>query len=212
MGLGTCAGSTWRAPIAPARPLQRGRYALSEHLSASATSPLQVVAHARRPATGSGARAFPYQAIWRRQTTSCIIVASSDGSETWSADVPSTPPPPPSIDDLPSAPPPPRLTLSAPLTPLTIGAVTLDKERSQSAGHRSKEGEWGDPRWILGRRSGLHHTGDPNGLQERLLRRPGAPPTCSEVLEGALRDSAVGEGAEVPSSKVINFYILCFIF
>ena len=125
---------------------------------------------------------------------------------------PPPPPPPPSIDDLPSAPPPPRLTLSAPLTPLTIGAVTLDKERSQSAGHRSKEGEWGDPRWILGRRSGLHHTGDPNGLQERLLRRPGAPPTCSEVLEGALRDSAVGEGAEVPSSKVINFYILCFIF
>ena len=50
-------------------------------------------------------------------------------------------------------------------------------------------------------------------------RSPGAPPppsgcpppTCAEVLEGALRDSAVGEGAEVPLSKVIHFYILCFM-
>mgnify|MGYP003313559781 CR=1 FL=1 len=28
MGLGTCAGPTWRAPIAPGRPAQRGRYVL----------------------------------------------------------------------------------------------------------------------------------------------------------------------------------------
>ena len=95
------------------------------------------------------------------------------------------------------------MTPSASPTPPSIGAVALDEERSQSAGRRSKEGEWGDPRWILGRRSGIQHTGDPNGPQERLLRSPGAPtPTGAEVLEGALRDSAIGEGDEVSLSKV----------
>ena len=37
------------------------------------------------------------------------------------------------------------------------------------------------------------------------------PPTGAEVLEGELRDSAIGEGEEERLSKVNHFYILCFI-
>ena len=53
------------------------------------------------------------------------------------------PPAPPSIDALPSTPTPSIDALHPPDTPL----YRQDGSRSQSAGHRSKEGEWGGPGW-----------------------------------------------------------------
>ena len=41
-------------------------------------------------------------------------------------------------------------------------------------------------------------TGRPNGPQERLLCSPGAPPNRHRGTGGGLRDSAIGEGEEMP--------------
>ena len=175
VGSGTCAGPTWRAPIAPATPAQRG-----------GTQCPGTSAHEQRALCRSSCAqedlqralascACPPQTSRRRPTASRFVVALSDASAMWSTDAPSAPPTTPLYRRPPLPLPPPLSTPSTPLTHLYIDPMPRGKEWSPSAGHKPHSVWWIVVFFCLLRSRAISGGGPVNGPQECLLCSPGAP-------------------------------------